>query len=490
MNKLVALLMVVAACKGGDKAKSGDHADKGSTKGGCETKAAKPADMITGKTPQIISPLDKLSLGMSRADVEKACPNFFADESDKKKTGTYSTSEIIGKFGEVYAQARLEFVADKLDSVAFSLPPEIADGLTAAWGAPKASTGDKPARAWFDEASGMRAILSPPEYDGRLELEISKYVPLAAFLDPESKAIAWKPQDVLGKQPADLAKTFAQYLKVEKTSAAVKAKTDEMMADMKKEVEAMGIDTTRNANLPEFELPAAPYNDGGNTHVILYTNDDSSVRSYGVWFHTGSITPEYGFPVQGEEIVKKLDELYGAHKVVKETLGDQHVWYDAKRGVRATTRLDKPADVDLTYVRYLPLANLFGAPGAVWGFEKAERPLIGATPDEIVATYGKDYEVKRDDKAQTITMIMPPTDYDGDTSTTRVLMFVRGGKVGEWHMSIPFDNYEPAKAEYEAALLAKFGAPKPAAHDHLIYAKKVDVEYSKYTHELDIEVSK
>ncbi len=490
MNKLVALLMVVAACKGGDK-KAGDHADRGSTKGGCETKASKPADMIAGKAPQIIAPLDKLTFGMAVADAQKACPNFWDSESDKKKTGTFSVNAILGKFGEVYAQARLEFVADKLDAIVYSLPPEIESGLTAAWGAPRTSAGSKPAQAWFDEASSTRAILGPPEYDGRRQLEVSKYVPLAAFLDPEAKVIAWKPQDVLGQQPAELAKKFAQYIKVETpASAAVKAKTDEMMADMKKEVEAMGVDTSRDANLPEFELPTAPYNDGRNTHVILYTNEDSSVRSYGVWFHTASISPEYGFPVQGEEIVKKLDELYGAHKVVKETLGDQHVWYDAKRGVRATARRDRPNDLDLVYVRYLPLANLFGAPGPVWGFEKPERPLIGATPDEIVATYGKDYIVKRDDKAATITMIMPPTDYDGDTSTTRILMFVRGGKVGQWNLSIPFEHYEPARAEYEAALLAKFGAPKPAAHDHLIYAKKVDVEYSKYTHELDIEVSK
>ena len=33
-------------------------------------------------------------------------------------------------------------------------------------------------------------------------------------------------------------------------------------------------------------------------------------------------------------------------------------------------------------------------------------------------------------------------------------------------------------------------ANNPFMDDHLIYAKKVDVEYSKYTHELDIEVSK
>jgi hypothetical protein len=164
---------------------------------------------------------------------------------------------------------------------------------------------------------------------------------------------------------------------------------------------------------------------------------------------------------------------------------------DAGRGLRASALIEKPEDFDVSYVRYLPLAKFFGAPGPLWGFEKAERPLIGSTPDEIVATYGKDFEVKVDDKQNTITMSLPPTDYDGETSRTTILMFVRAGKVGDWRTHFPFDDYEPAKAEYEALLEAKLGKPK-AAKDHFIYGAKptVDVQYSKYTHELDIEVTK
>jgi hypothetical protein len=226
--------------------------------------------------------------------------------------------------------------------------------------------------------------------------------------------------------------------------------------------------------------------------MILHTHDDGSVRSYGVWFHTASLSPQYGWPTQSEDIIKKLDESWGPHKVVRETLGDRWTWFDAKRGVRVSTRKDKPEDLDLDYVKYLPLPDLFGAAGPVWGFEKTERPLLGATPDEIEATYGKVYDVKRDDKAGTIAMKLPPTDYDGDTAVTSVLMFVKGGKVSQWNLHIPFDNFDPARAEYEAALTTKFGAPKKAPHDHFLYGKKptTDVEWSKYTHELDVEVTK
>jgi hypothetical protein len=491
MKRLATVLLVVAACKSGDKAGgAGGTSSKSDGKGGCETKAAKPSELVAGKTPQLLAPLDKLSIGMSRADAAKACPNFFQGE-DGKKTGTFSVGEIVGKFGESYAQARLEFVADKLQAVSFALPGEIADALTAAWGAPKASSGAKPAQAWLDEASGLRAILEPSESDERRDLVVSKFVPIAAFLEPDGKTLGWKPEDILGKKPADIAKQVPQYVKVEKTSAAVQAKTDELMADMNKDMEKLGVNTKRDANMPEFELPASPFGADTTTHLILHTNDDGTVREYGVWFHTSSLSPQYGWPTQSEDIIKKLDEVYGPHKVVRETLGDRLTWFDAKRGIRVSTRKEKPEDLDLEYVRYTPLANLFGAPGPLWGFETAKRPLIGATPDEVAMNYGKDYNVKLDEKNGTMTMSLPPTDYDGDTAVTNILMFVKGGKVSQWNMHIPFDNFDAARGEYEAALTTKFGKAKKS-RDHFLYGKKptVDAEYSKYTHELDIEVTK
>ncbi len=487
MKTLGAILLVLAACKGGED-KSGGGSSSG--KGGCETTAKKPAELVTGKTPQPLAPLSGLKLGMSPADAAKVCPNFFQGE-EAKKTGSFSTGEIVGKFGETYAQGRLDFDADKLVKIDLSLPAEIADALTAAWGAPKASSGAAPAHAWFDEAGGLRAILGPAESDGRRELEVSAYTPLVAFVEPETTKIAFKPQDVLGKQPAELVKTLAAYHTVDKTSAAVKAKTDELMKDLNKEVEAMGIDTKRNDNVPKFQLPATPFG-AGPTKVILHTNDDGSVRSYGVWFRTASTYPVYGWPTQSAELIKLFDTKWGASKKTKGTLGERTTWFDTARGLRVSSQIEKPEDLDVSYVRYLPLAKFFGGPGTLWGFEKAERPLIGATPDEIVATYGKDAIIKRDDKQQTLTMTMPPTDYQSDSAVTTILMFVRdGGKVGEWRVSIPFEEYEPAKAEYEALLEAKLGKPK-AEKEHFIYGKAptIDVQYSKYTKDLNIEVRK
>jgi hypothetical protein len=146
-----------------------------------------------------------------------------------------------------------------------------------------------------------------------------------------------------------------------------------------------------------------------------------------------------------------------------------------------------PNSMDLDFVRYTPMATVFGAAGPVWGFEKPERPLLGATTDELTAAYGKAFVVK-----DTIaTLKLPPTDYVGDTAVTTVMMHLDGNKVREWSFGIPFDDYEPARAEYEALLEAKFGKPK-AKGEHFIYGAKptVDVSWSKYTHEMDIEVSK
>lgn len=488
MKRLGVVLFAIAACKSGDKGTDNEGTAKMTAgKGGCATTAKKPSELVAGKTPQLLAPLDRLSLGMSPADAAKVCPNFFEGDDGKKK-GTFSTGEIVGQFGEDYAQARLEFKGDKLVAVAFALPGEIAQALTTAWGAPTVSSGTPPAQAWVDEGSGMRAILEPPTTDSRRELVVSKFVPIKELLDPQSKVVAWHPQDVLGKQPAELATQFPQYIKVDRASDAVTKQTDEMMKDLNKDLEKQGI-KVKPSEGPEFELPASPFADDTTTHVILHTNDDGRVRVYGVWFRTANLSPTFGFPAQAEVITKTLDELWGPHKVIKDTLGDRTTWFDAKRGVRVSTMIEKPEEVDLDYARYLPLAQFFGAPGKVWGFEKPERPLLGATPDEIVAAYGKDYEVKRDDKAQMLTITLPPTDYESNSSGTHIMMHVKGGKVSQWSTHIPFDDYEPARAEYEALLAAKLGKPK-ASREHLIYGKKpsVDAQYSKYTHELDIEV--
>lgn len=488
-----AILLVIAACKGGDdKARSGSGGGGASGKGGCQITATKPADLVTGKSAQVLAPLSGLKLGMSPAEAAKVCPNFFESE-DARKTGTFSVGEIVGKFGETYAQARLDFAADKLTTIELALPAEISDALTAAWGAPKASSGAAPAHAWFDEAAGVRAILGPPESDGRRELGVSAYTPLIAFVEPETTTIGFKPHDVLGKQPANLAKQHAQYVTVDRTSAAVKGKTDELMKDLNKDVEALGIATKRNDKLPKFQLPATPFG-AGPTTVILHTNDDGSVRSYGVWFRTASTNPEYGWPTQSADLIKLFDAMWGPSKKLKDYGGERTTWFDPARGLRASADIEKPADFDVSYVRYLPLAKFFGAPGKLWGFEKAERPLIGATPDEIVATYGSDAVIKRFDKEQRLTLSLPPTDYERQSGVTTILMLVRdGGKVGEWHVNIPLEDYEPAKAEYEALLEAKLGKPK-TEKDHFIYgeAPTIEVQYSKYrhAHDLTIEVTK
>ena len=311
-------------------------------------------------------------------------------------------------------------------------------------------------------------------------------MPLKAFVELDPATLPFKAPAVLGKKPEEVAQAFPQFLKKEdpKVSEAVRKKTDEMMGDMKEDMKKYGIDPDKQPKTEvEIRLPPTPATKDDSTHVILYLDSDTgAIRSYGVWFRGGK--------AEGEEIVKTFDQLWGAHKMVNETLGARHTWFDAKNGIRASTRLepDHPENVDVDYVRYLPLAQFFGEPGKLWGFEKAERPLIGATVDELKAAYGKD--ALTDPNDDTITLQLPPTDYDGDTSHTRILLFLEKGKVRQWNVSIPYKDFEPARAEYEAALDAKLGKGKPAKHDHILYGKGIDVQYSHFTNELEIEVSR
>jgi hypothetical protein len=124
----------------------------------------------------------------------------------------------------------------------------------------------------------------------------------------------------------------------------------------------------------------------------------------------------------------------------------------------------------------------------VWGFEKPERPLIGATADEIVATY-KEYAPKVASDGSTVTLYMPPTDYDGSSARTNILAFVRkGGKVGDYRFSLPYRSFPAARAEYEAALLTKLGKPGKEKYGDTPYARRTKVRWSKYTDSLDVIV--
>jgi len=485
---IAAVVLSLVACKG-DKSKSG-----GSKKGGCELSVAKPAEIVAGKTPQLLAPFTALKLGMPLADVKVACANFFEGD-DAKKTGTFTTGEIVGKFGDVLVYDRLDFIDDKLTAVSMSLPPDIADALTAAWSAPQASPGNPPAHAWHDDASGIRAILGPLD-DGKRELLISSYVPLAAFVDPASSQLAMKPQDVLGKTAKELMEKFPQYVRPAHVSESTKAATEAMMADMKKEVEEMGVDTSHHGDDVDITLPATPFAAGTSTQALIHQNDDGTVRGFEVWFRTKSIgLIEIGWPAEITELVKLFDDKWGPSKKIKRVLGEESTWYDPKTGVRASAQLDpsNPDDLDVSYIRYQPLAAFFGEPGPVWGFEKPERPLLGATADELVAAYGSAVKIDTDNDTATLTLL--PTDYDDGVATTTILMFIRGGKVGQWNVSLGFEAYEPSRAEYEALLAAKFaksGPPKPGEYKgHMVYNKKptVDAEFTDITHDLDLEVS-
>jgi hypothetical protein len=502
---LLMIVLVVAGCKG-DKDKSGR---RGSAKGGCQIKAATPADLVTSKTPQPIAPFAALKLGMSVADAKAACPNLWEDEDDAKKAGTFFVSGFVGAVGagenerskaddSVYAT--LDFTADKLSEIKLAVPGDLEPVLTAAWSKPTASPGPAIAHAWHDDATGIRAMLAPTE-DGKRELTFSTYVPLKAFveLDTAESPIKFKPQHVLGKTPTELLKEFPDYVTPDQTSESTKKATEAMMADMKKEVEAMGVDLSKKTEGEDVDvsLPATPFGGADRTQAIFHLNDDGTVRNYAVWFRAksqGFGANAASWPNEIADIVALFDKHWGPHKKIKRTLGEEATWYDAKAGIRASAEIDpaKPDELDVTYVRYQTMASFFGAPGPVWGFEKPDRPLLGATAAELVAAYGKAVEVAADGSTATIKLL--PTDYDSDVSVTTILAFLRdGGKVDTWTVRFDYEAYDGARAEYEALLAAKFGpAPKPDKYGHIKFGKKptVDAQYSDITHALNLEVSK
>ena len=263
-------------------------------------------------------------------------------------------------------------------------------------------------------------------------------MPLAAFVDPETTKIAWKPQDILGKTPADLAKSHAQFLKLEKTSAAVK-REDRRDDDGHQEGGRSRWASTPSAieNEAKFELPATPFGTGP-TQVIIHTNDDGTARSYGVWFRTANTFPEYGFP----------DAVRGAHQAVRRAVGTvEEDQGDARRAdhlVRSASAGCAPRRGSRS-----PRISTSRSCATCRSRSSSARPVPGvglregrASADRCDARRDRRRPTARTTRSSattrdTITMSLPPTDYDGETSKTTILMFVRGGKVGEWRHALP-----------------------------------------------------
>lgn len=208
MNKAtwLALALAAGAC--------GKSEDKGSATGAASTKEApaakaepaknKPAsELFTSATPAPPPPLDKVTLGMTKAEATTASPDLMGAKYDYKVPG----------FDGVEMKAHVSDKTDRVYATTVELPDplETAKGyLEKKWGAPRATKNsiDAAIYYWDHPATGVRAKL-----EGRASksaLTFDRVMSAAQFLGTTKGRLGFEDKlPLLGASKDDVLKAYA-----------------------------------------------------------------------------------------------------------------------------------------------------------------------------------------------------------------------------------------------------------------------------------------
>ncbi|HEY4181784.1 MAG TPA: hypothetical protein VGM90_33295 [Kofleriaceae bacterium] len=205
---------------------------------------------------------------------------------------------------------------------------------------------------------------------------------------------------------------------------------------------------------------------------------------------------ELSFATSIDKKSKKLDRIYaqipksavplvsqawGKGIDTKDTIGRARtVWLDPDTGWRAILEEGFGESMDLSFDRYLPATKLLGPDkGDKLGF--APDGLLGASLEDLRTRFkdtlieedeatakknredlnkfaGKDLDKEIGKAKPDVRLELLPTEFE--SYWTRVqLTWGDDGKVSRFYFKLPFEGYDPAKADLKKLLDDKFGAP-------------------------------
>ena len=350
-----------------------------------------------GKTVEPPRDLGKLRPGMKRDEVKKLVPGM------KEGSGIHEGDWFV-ESGLSDVQLEVEFDDDVVQELLVKAKTtKLEPMLTEAWGAPTKEVdrySKEEQAVWLNQAGGWRATLNCLER--MCFLRFDSYAPLTA--------------EFFGKAPAPPG-AFAK-LRV-----------------------GMPVDEARK--LLDDPRAVDEYIDAGPDGVSIIAQGSSMTSSI--------ISVRLLLPEDAKELVTKA---WGPGVAGKNAIGKPvTVWLDPASGWRAIW--EDPSvgdDASLELTNYLPLPALLGETGdALAAFPT---PVLGATREEIAKAYPGVYQ------AEDEVFELPPTAW-GSLWTRVNTYFDEAGTLTGLRFGIPYEGSDGAKAEIQAFLDKRWGAPKP-----------------------------
>jgi len=185
--------------------------------------------------------------------------------------------------------------------------------------------------------------------------------------------------------------------------------------------------------------------------------------------------------IEGVEMAKLLTAAWGEPSKGEDLGKPKFFWFDEATKTRATVSEGYGKEDAVEFEAYLPAKTLLGEGKETFGFEKADRPLLGATREELVKSYADILETMTEEEAEKrrkelekftgkdLSALGPaaaasnidllPTEY-GSQFTRVHPNFGDDGTIDRVRVGIDWEPYPAAKDEILGLIKAKWGEPK------------------------------
>ncbi len=185
--------------------------------------------------------------------------------------------------------------------------------------------------------------------------------------------------------------------------------------------------------------------------------------------------------IEDTDMSKVLTEAWGEPSKGEDLGKPKFFWFNEAKKIRATVSQGYGKEDEVQFEAYLPAKELLGEGKETLGFEKADRPLLGATREELAKNYADVLETLTEEEAEKrrkelekftgkdLSALGPaaaasnidllPTEY-GSQFTRVHPNFSDDGKIDRVRVGIDWEPFPAAKDEILGLIKAKWGEPK------------------------------
>lgn len=430
LRTLFVSMILVAGC---GKSNSGDGGGDKPAKG--KTDRPSNTDVIllfTGTTVTLPPEVAKAAFDTKKAEVAKV----IGSDSGYLTSKTHADVSYDLRFSR----------ADNLEQITVTTrKTKLEPILTKQWGPPvKLAKGEL---FWFNPDAGLRAWI-PTRGDGET-VSFSKYEALPALLGGKGFDLAFaKDRALIGATLEELHTAWgAKLCDWERQSEKMTKAYAENAKDSLYRLENYDLQLKL---CPAWSRTVEEFSPSSDT---IYMGHDQKAFAIGMSLPTG------GSPELAAQLVKQLDDKFGAATEVKGNDTTDRYYFDPATKRRAVVKVGKDY-INVTVGVYMPVAELIGD-ASTPGLAIETPSMVGGTIEQI----SKENEKTIHHMGTLHELVLPPTEWTFWQTSVDLEFMAHETKSNGYRVVVHHTGYEKGGDDLYALLVAKYGEPKKTTGD-------------------------